>query len=154
MNEYELKPVHIKRLNLISDNELFELANQFVQDNELYLSKTKMNKLKGLVQTIAGVRLCKAERRLGIIINYLRHQIQKSTIKEDEKSFYHNLIQTINSEEGLRKFLNLSEFSDCLLVDSISRKEKHVRKARQDFYMYYITKEFINHLMAEKMRGN
>lgn len=151
---YELTQQDIKRLNLLSDKELYELAVHFVNENELHLSKTKMNKLKGLVQTIAGIRLCKAERRLGIIINYLRHQIQKSTIKEDEKSFYHNLIQTINSDEGLRKFLNLSEFSDCLMIESDSRKEKHHKKEKQDFYMYYITKEFINHLMAEKMKGN
>jgi hypothetical protein len=154
MNEFQLSQKHVKRLNLISDNELYEMAENFVRENGWTVSKTKMNKLKGLIHTITGVRGAKEESRAGIIIKYLRHQIQKSTIKEDEKIFYNNLIQVINADDGLRKFLNLVEFSDCQTVDSDSRAEKKNKKDRQDYYMYYIAKEFINHVLAEKMKGN
>lgn len=153
INEFALKAEALKRLSLIADHELYNMAIQFVNENEYQISRTKMHKLKGLVHTIAGIRACLPERRIVIIANYLRNQIQKSTIKEDEKNFYNNMLQLINSDEGLRKFLNLNEFSDCIHQDSDGRKEKALKREKQNSYMYFIVKEFLYHVIAEKMKG-
>ena len=129
------------------------MAIQFVEENDFLLTKTKMSKLKGLVQTLSGTRICSEERRIGIIVNYLKHQTEKRTIREEEKAFYENLIRIINSEDGLRKFLNISEFSDCLIQDNDGRKDKATKRDKQNFYMYFIAKDFMNHVIAEKMKG-
>lgn len=148
-----MKPNQVKRLNLLADNELYEMAMEFSQENELYLTKSKMHKLKGLVYTLSGVQACDGPERIGIIVNYLRNQTQKRTIKEKEKAFYENLVNMINAEDKLRKFFHIEEFSDCLVRDTDGRKDKKQKKEIQNLYMYYFVREFLNHVIAEKMKG-
>ncbi len=148
-----LKSKQAKRLNLLTDTKLYEMAIKFAQEDEFHLTKSKMNKLKGLIHTLAGVQACDANKRIAIIIEYLRHQTQKRTIREEEKAFYDNLIKVINAEDGLKKFFHVSEFSDSLPQETDGRREKKDKRDKRDFYIYYFAKEFLNHVIAEKMKG-
>ncbi|MFX0136052.1 MAG: hypothetical protein ACFFDN_20595 [Candidatus Hodarchaeota archaeon] len=118
------------------------------------ITKTQINRLKGLVHTISGTRICDQKSRIGIIIKYLTHQASKSTTKVEEKDFYNNIVNHINANDGLRKFLNIREFRDSLVLETDGRKEKHEKRDKQNIYMYFIVKEFLNHIITEKLRGN
>jgi len=142
-----------KRLNLLADTDLYEMAIKYAREDEFHLTKSKMNKLKGLIHTLAGVKGCNGPERIGIIIEYLRHQTQKRTIREEEKAFYDNLIQLINAEDGLRKYFHIEEFKDSLPQETDGRQDKKNKRDRRNFYMYYFAKEFLNHVIAEKMKG-
>jgi len=148
-----LKPDEAKRLNLLADTDLYEMAMKFCNEDEFHLTKSKMNKLKGLIHTLTGVQVCDGRERIGSIIKYLRHQTHKSTIREEEKAFYEKLIRITNSDEGLRQFFHIPEFSNCMHQDTDGRTEKKRKKDKQDFYMYYFSREFLNHVIAEKMKG-
>jgi len=148
-----LELAQAKRLNLLTDTDLYEMAIEFAEKDEFHLTKSKMNKLKGLIQTLNGIQAVEGQERIGIIIKYLRHQTQKRTIREEEQAFYNNLIQIINSEDGLRQFFYIAEFEDCLPQEADGRKDKKQKRDKQDFYMYYFAKEFLNHVIAEKMKG-
>jgi len=148
-----LEPNQVKRLNLLADNELYEMAMEFSREHELHLTKSKLSKLKGLVYTLSGVQASEGQERIGIIVNYLVHQTQKRTIRKEEKAFYENLANTINAEDKLRKLFHIKEFSDCLVQETDGRRDKQLKKEIQNFYMYYFVKEFLNHVIAEKMKG-
>jgi len=142
----------IHRLRLLSDNELYTEAIEFVAENPFFLYTSGRKKIKGL-----DAILLSAPDDINIIIRFFQNLVynraKQEAFRKDERDFYTNLLKVV-SDNCFKKFFHLEAFSDCLYLETDSVKEKKLKHEKQEFYTYHFAKEFLYHIIAEVYRAN
>ena len=125
----------VQKICLLSDDELYKNAVDFVET--YYSPKVSKTQLSGLQNAVgAGNR--------SEIFSYIENRLARSTTTEDLKNFYQALRDYLNSLHS-----KVQEVQFVVKPEKTTRAQDRQVKTEIDQYAYLLSKEYIQHLIAE-----